>query len=71
MNDYVFQIRQTRFGRYFCVAKPTREGLPTLISRKDYTNGEEAVQDVIADIRERELRQPLPGIPSAAAGGMR
>ena len=76
MNQYVFSIKLTPSGKHYCVAYTASGNQPVAVSRKNYDNGNDAMNDVLTALG---LVQPLQAsqpnqkafVPSAAAGGVR
>jgi hypothetical protein len=76
MNQYIFSIKLTASGKHYCVAYTASGNEPVAVSRKNYDNGNDAMQDVLTALG---LVQPIGTnqsnqqtfVPSAAAGGVR
>lgn len=73
MSQYVFSIKTTHRGFFYCIAYLAVGNRPVAVSRYLYTDRTAALNDVVQQIRqgEQDLQTITPQVPSAAAGGVR
>lgn len=69
MSQYVYSIKRTPFGRFYCVAYPAVGDKAVAISRKDYTNGNDAMVDVMEQLGVRKAEPPAQ--PAQRFSGVR
>ena len=75
MKQYIFSITCTPGGDHSCKAYTASGNRPVAVSRGTYTNGNDALNDVMEQLGMTPVKPSTPRsiqhVPSAAAGGVR